>query len=64
MNTLVQQTFKTHADDNWKEGQYFFREGGVGKNRARLSADQVRRIVERARQEFPKACFDWVMSQG
>lgn len=52
------------ADDNWKEGQYFFREGGVGKNRAQLSADQERRIVERARQEFPKACFNWVMSQG
>ena len=52
------------ADDNWKEGRHFFREGGVGKNRAQLSADQERRIVERARKEFPDACFNWVMSQG
>lgn len=51
------------TNDNWKEDQHFFREGGVGKNRARLSVDQERRIVERARREFSKDCFHWVMSQ-
>ena len=54
----------TKANDNWKKGRHFFREGGVGKNRAHLSADQERRILARARREFPDACFSWVVSQG
>jgi hypothetical protein len=48
----------------WREGSRFFREGAVGKNRARLSSEQEARIVERARSEFEPACFDFVMSQG
>lgn len=47
----------------FKHGR-FFREGAVGKNRAMLTGDMERRIVERARQEFEPACFEWVMSQG
>jgi hypothetical protein len=49
-------------DGAWKKGQSFFREGGVGKNRARLSAEQEARILERAKKEFEPACFDWVIS--
>ena len=48
----------------WRESARFFREGGVGKNRARLSAEQEARIVERARREFEPACFDFLMSLG
>jgi hypothetical protein len=48
----------------FKEGHRFVREGAVGKNRARLSPDQERRLVARARAEFEPACFEFVMSQG
>lgn len=48
----------------WREGTRFFREGAVGKNRARLSPAQEARIVERARREFEPKCFEFVMSQG
>lgn len=46
----------------WKEGARFFREGGIGKNRARLSPQQEARIVERAHRELDPACFELVMS--
>lgn len=46
----------------WKQDGHFFREGGVGKNRARLSEEQERRIVERLRAEVPAACADFVLS--
>jgi len=46
----------------WREEARFFREGGVGKNRARLSSEQEARIVERAREVFDPACFELVMS--
>ena len=36
----------------WKDGARFFREGGVGKNRSRLSAEQERRLVARWRAEM------------
>ena len=52
-----------NADKSWKEDGYFFREGGVGKNRARLSADQERRILERMRAELPDAC-DFLLGLG
>ena len=48
----------------WRQGTRFFREGGVGKNRARLSPNPEARLVERARDELEPACFDFVMSQG
>jgi len=48
----------------WQPGARFFREGAVGKNRARLSAEQEARLVERARQEFEPECFDFVMQLG
>lgn len=37
----------------WKEDKNFFREGGVGKNRARLNPDQERRILARLHSELP-----------
>lgn len=46
----------------WRPGTRFFREGAVGKNRARLSEDQERRIVERGREVFEPECFDFVFS--
>ena len=46
----------------WKEGSHFFREGGVGKNRARLSTEQARRIVERAHTELGDECARFVLS--
>jgi hypothetical protein len=48
----------------FKPDARFVREGAVGKNRARLSADQEARIVERARRELEPACFAFVMCQG
>jgi hypothetical protein len=45
----------------WREGSRFFREGGVGKNRARLSPEQEARVVERARRDFTPECYDFVM---
>ena len=46
----------------WKDGARFFREGGVGKNRSRLSAEQERRLVDRVRAEFEPDCSDFVLS--
>lgn len=48
----------------WKAGARFFREGAVGKNRARLSAEQERRIVERARAELAPECVAFAFAQG
>lgn len=48
----------------WKEDGRFFREGGVGKNRARLSPDQERRLLERMRAELPPECCDLVLALG
>jgi hypothetical protein len=45
----------------WQPGTRFFREGKVGKNRARLTPEQEARILERARAELAPACFDFVM---
>jgi hypothetical protein len=45
----------------WREGARFFREGAVGKNRARLSPEQEARVLERARRDFPPECYDFVM---
>jgi hypothetical protein len=51
-------------DAMWQPGARFFREGAVGKNRARLSAEQQARVVDRARRELEPACFDFVMRLG
>lgn len=48
----------------WREGSRFFREGEVGKNRARLSREQEARVVEKARQELERECFEYVMRLG
>ena len=46
----------------WRQNGRFFREGGVGKNRARLNQEQERRIVERLRAEVPGACAEFLLS--
>jgi aryl sulfotransferase len=46
----------------WKEGSRFFREGGMGKNRSRLSDEQEHCLVDRVRAEFEPECCDFVMS--
>jgi hypothetical protein len=48
----------------WREGHRFVREGAVGKNRARLSAEQQQRVVQRARATLEPECVDFVMTQG
>jgi hypothetical protein len=48
----------------WKEDGRFFREGGTGKNRARLSVEQERRILARLRDELPPECCDFVLALG
>lgn len=55
---------KLKRDDQrfWKEGSRFFREGGVGKNRSRLSEEQERRLLERLREELEPECCDFVLS--
>jgi len=53
-----------NAKRSWADGHRFFREGGVGKNRAQLSADQEARIIARGREEFEPECFDFLFSQG
>jgi hypothetical protein len=45
----------------WQPGSRFFREGGVGKNRARLSPEQEARVLERARRELDPQCYEFVM---
>jgi len=46
----------------WKDDARFFREGAVGKNRARLKPEQERRILERARAEFDDDCYRFVVT--
>jgi hypothetical protein len=48
----------------FKPDSRFVREGAVGRNRARLSADQEARLVARAREVLEPECLAWVMSQG
>ncbi len=45
----------------WKEGHRFVREGAVGKNRARLNAEQQQRVVDRARATLDPDCVRFVM---
>ncbi|MCO4747479.1 MAG: sulfotransferase domain-containing protein [Proteobacteria bacterium] len=49
---------------SFADGTHFVREGGVGKNRARLSAEMEQRILDRARETFEPDCFAWVVAQG
>lgn len=49
------------ASRRWRDDKNFFREGGVGKNRERLSAEQEKRIVDRLRVELPRACCEFLL---
>jgi hypothetical protein len=62
MRDREDSALKRDGQSFWKEGSRFFREGGVGKNRSRLSEEQERRLVDRARTEFDPDCCDFVMS--
>jgi hypothetical protein len=55
---------KPEVASMWRPGARFFREGAVGKNRARLSPQQEASVVERARRELEPECFDFVMQLG
>lgn len=48
----------------FKDGEQFFREGKIGKNRARLSAEQEARVVAKARETLPPDAFEFLMSQS
>jgi len=45
---------------SWKNDRHFFREGAIGKNAARLSDDQRRRVIERLHAELPPDCCAFV----
>ncbi len=51
-----------HAASHFKEDGRFFREGGMGKNRARLSEDQERRLLAKLRVVLPEACCTRVLA--
>ncbi len=48
----------------WKDDKQFFREGAVGKNRARLSPDQERRVLARLREALPAEACDFLLALG
>lgn len=56
------EIFGKNVASRWKEDGHFFREGGVGKNRARLGADQERRILERMRADLPPECCEFLLT--
>ncbi|MBW2464558.1 MAG: sulfotransferase domain-containing protein [Deltaproteobacteria bacterium] len=64
MQSVEKSKLMVGLEKSWRTDQRFFREGAIGKNRARLNTSQEARIVARARDEFEPECFDWVMSQG
>ncbi|MBW2222608.1 MAG: sulfotransferase domain-containing protein [Deltaproteobacteria bacterium] len=64
MRASEDSALKRDGQTYWKEGSRFFREGGMGKNRSRLSDEQERRLVDRVRAEFEPECGDFVMSLG
>lgn len=52
----------SHAVSRFKDEGRFFREGGMGKNRAQLNEDQERRLLARLRAALPEACCARVLS--
>lgn len=63
----MQKTEKTTllgSKTPFRADRRFVREGAVGKNRARLSSEQERSIVERARSEWAPEAVDFIFSQG
>ncbi len=50
--------------ERWEKDAQFFREGAVGKNRARLNEDQEARIIERAKETLSPECVEFVFAQG
>jgi hypothetical protein len=64
MQKSEKKQIMSEGTSRWKEDAQFFREGGVGKNRARLSAEQEARIVDRAKETLPAECVEFVFAQG
>ena len=62
MRSREKSVLRAGSESIWKEDRYFFREGGVGKNRARLSEDQEARIVERVHAELTPECAEFVLA--
>ncbi len=62
MQKNEKKSFIGTKGDVWKKDGKFFREGGVGKNSARLSAAQVQRILDRARADLGDDCCNFVLS--
>jgi hypothetical protein len=53
-----------HPTHEWRDGSQFFREGSLGKNRSRLSASQIERIIARARETLEPDCLQFMMAHG
>jgi len=64
MQGAERTTLMADSTATWKADKRFVREGAVGKNRAKLNADQEARIIARARKELPPECVDFVFAQG
>jgi len=60
MQKSERSTILKSQSDLWDEKGQFFREGAVGKNRAKLSAKQEQRIVERAQRELGPECCKFI----
>jgi hypothetical protein len=54
---------KKRGHSNWKDGEYFVREGAVGKNRGHLSEQQASRILARLERELGPDCCAFVLSE-
>ena len=64
MRSKEREAFFLNESGRWKDDKQFFREGGMGKNRARLSAAQEQRILERLHAELPAACCEFLLTLG
>jgi hypothetical protein len=62
LRTTEKSQVFSHAVSRFKEEGRFFREGGMGKNRARLSEDQQQRLLARLRAALPEACCARVLA--
>eukprot|EP00591_Stephanopyxis_turris_P004460 CAMPEP_0195525268 /NCGR_PEP_ID=MMETSP0794_2-20130614/25633_1 /TAXON_ID=515487 /ORGANISM="Stephanopyxis turris, Strain CCMP 815" /LENGTH=243 /DNA_ID=CAMNT_0040655691 /DNA_START=408 /DNA_END=1139 /DNA_ORIENTATION=+ len=61
----MQRTEKSvlFVGDSFHEDKNFVREGKVGTNRAKLTDDMEKRLMERAKEELPQDALDWILSE-
>lgn len=59
-----ERTAALPGSTSFRSDRRFFREGGVGKNREKLSPEMEARIVDRIRHSFAPECADFLLAQG